>query len=76
MLWLIYVPLFYTYRYGFSKAVLLHVNLRNADLREVDLSQARLLTQEQIDQACVDESTKLPSGLRKPPPCPDIKGNN
>jgi hypothetical protein len=60
----------------FSKAVLLHVNLRNADLREVDLSQARLLTQEQIDQACVDESTKLPSGLRKPPPCPDIKGNN
>jgi hypothetical protein len=40
---------------------------------DVDLSEALELTQAQIDEACVDEKTKLPVGLKLPDPCPTTK---
>ena len=52
-------------------------NLEAADLRGAILHGAYLigtenLTQEQIDQACIDEKTKLPLGLIRPEPCEDV----
>jgi Pentapeptide repeats (8 copies) len=38
-------------------------DLGGADLRRADLSTARSLVQEQLEGACGDETTKLPSGL-------------
>ena len=62
-----------------QEAMLAGTNLQEADLvganlQEADLSRANLantinLTQAQLNQACVDEDTKLPGGLTKPPPC-------
>jgi uncharacterized protein YjbI with pentapeptide repeats len=45
-------------------------NLTGAQLQGVDLRKAQNLTQEQINTACVDETTTLPEGLTKPAPCP------
>jgi uncharacterized protein YjbI with pentapeptide repeats len=57
-----------------------HANLQGADLRGADLSEANFqgadlseatgLTQDQINTACLDADTRLPEGLRRPPPCP------
>ena len=54
-----------------SGAVLLGANLSGADLRGADLSGAILsgaedLTQEQLEEANGDESTRLPSELKLP----------
>jgi uncharacterized protein YjbI with pentapeptide repeats len=48
-----------------------NAHLRFTDLKGVDLSDVRGLTQEQINQACMNEETKLPKGLKRPPPCPE-----
>lgn len=40
--------------------------VRGTDLRAVDLSGAKNLTQDQLDEACVDENTKLPTTLQRP----------
>jgi uncharacterized protein YjbI with pentapeptide repeats len=50
-------------------AILLGTNFNEAKLSGTDLSGAIHLKQEQINKACVDETTKLPHGLKKPPPC-------
>jgi len=44
-----------------------------ARIEGVDLSQALNLTQQQMDMACGDDATKLPTGLTKPQqwPCPE-----
>ncbi len=44
-------------------------NLQGADLRVADLTNTTDLTQEQLDQACGNEETKLPPGLTVKP-CP------
>ena len=44
-------------------------NLKQADLRGADLTGATNLIQGQLNQACVDENTKLPKGLTRPKPC-------
>jgi len=41
-------------------------------LAGADLTHARGLTQEQVDEACSDKSTRLPSGLT-PRTCGDIR---
>ncbi len=41
-------------------------DLREADLREADLREAKNLTQEQINAAHGDETTKLPDNLQRP----------
>jgi uncharacterized protein YjbI with pentapeptide repeats len=49
-------------------------NLQGTDLRETDLTEAKNLTQDQVQTACGDEYTKLPTipeGLTPPPPCPE-----
>ncbi|NWH07330.1 MAG: pentapeptide repeat-containing protein [Alphaproteobacteria bacterium] len=56
-------------RVDFEGADLLRANLSGAVIGETDLSTARNVTQEQIDDACVDELTKLPDGLKRPKPC-------
>ena len=48
------------------KADLKEANLKKADLRMTDLREAKNLTQEQIDAACGDETTKLPDPLHRP----------
>ncbi|MEO8326367.1 MAG: pentapeptide repeat-containing protein [Nitrospirota bacterium] len=65
---------------NFSSATLVSVNFKKADLQGVKLSETKLfnvdlskalgLTQAQIDEACVDEKTKLPVGIKRPSPCP------
>ena len=45
------------------RADLLGTELRGAKLQEADLSTAKNLTQAQLDEACGDADTKLPSGL-------------
>jgi uncharacterized protein YjbI with pentapeptide repeats len=50
-------------------------NLANADLQLARLEGAKLgrvrgLTQEQINKACLDNKTQLPTGFVRPPPCP------
>jgi len=44
-------------------AKLQSADLRDADLRDADLTEAEFLTQEQLDEACGDEETKLSEGL-------------
>ena len=58
-------------RADLSGAVLFGTNLSGADLRAADLSGAILsgaedLTQEQLEEANGDESTRLPSELKPP----------
>jgi uncharacterized protein YjbI with pentapeptide repeats len=43
---------------------------RVGDLWELDLTEVKGLTQDQVNMACVDENTKLPQGLTRPAPCP------
>lgn len=43
--------------------------LFQANLRGVDLSKVKGLTQPQIDMACTDKATKLPPKLSRPKPC-------
>lgn len=49
-----------------------HAFMFQTRIEGVDLSEARGLTQEQVDLACGDVATKLPDGLVPPPqwPCP------
>jgi hypothetical protein len=49
-----------------QKAILVGANLQEADLTDV-----KNLTQAQLDQACVDDKTILPEGLKRPEPCPE-----
>jgi Pentapeptide repeats (8 copies) len=44
--------------------------LHFADLRYADLRAVKNLTQDQINNACTDETTKLPEGLTTAAPCP------
>lgn len=46
---------------------MLSAMLNDADLRDADLTDAINLVQEQLDEACGDEKTKLPEGLTIPP---------
>jgi uncharacterized protein YjbI with pentapeptide repeats len=51
-----------------QRAFLAEAQLQGADLRHAQLQEANLtavanLTQDQIDEACTDENTKLPEGL-------------
>ena len=52
---------------------LLDADLTGAILHGAYLTGTRNLTQEQIDQACVDEQTKLPLGINRPEPCQDLQ---
>jgi len=45
-------------------------NLERAQLQGATLAEVKNLTQDQVNMACVDEDTKLPEGLTKPPSCP------
>jgi len=47
-------------------------NLQRAYLQGADLTEAKNLTQDQVEAACGDKSTKLPAHLEglTPPPCP------
>jgi hypothetical protein len=45
--------------------------LRKAQLQGADLTVVENLTQDQINEACIDENTKLPEGLTRPAPCPE-----
>ena len=45
------------------------VELRAARLEGLDLRATKRLVQEQVDQACTDEHTRLPPGLKLPAPC-------
>jgi hypothetical protein len=45
------------------------VELQRAWLRGADLTAAKNLTQDQINTTCLDEHTKLPTGLTRPAPC-------
>ncbi|RZJ37052.1 MAG: pentapeptide repeat-containing protein, partial [Brevundimonas sp.] len=47
----------------FSRADFTDASLRRTDIRGADLSDARGLTQSQINQACGDGSTRLPGRL-------------
>ncbi|RZJ42546.1 MAG: pentapeptide repeat-containing protein, partial [Brevundimonas sp.] len=47
----------------FARADFTDASLRRTDIRGADLSDARGLTQGQINQACGDGSTRLPSRL-------------
>ena len=54
-----------------EEADLSGVNLQQANLGEANLTDVKNFTQAQLDQACVDEHTKLPEGLTRPEPCPE-----
>jgi uncharacterized protein YjbI with pentapeptide repeats len=58
---------------SFKNANLQGVKFSKTKFFDVDLSEALELTQAQIDEACVDEKTKLPVGLKLPEPCPTTK---
>ena len=49
-----------------GSSILTNANLAGANLSGADLSIAKGLTQQQLDTACGDESTLLPSGLTIP----------
>jgi len=55
-----------------QKANLFGASLQKANLFGANLDGATNLTQGQLDQACVDEATKLPEGLKRPKPCPEV----
>lgn len=50
----------------FREVDLTGANLRQADLSAADLNVAKGLTQDQLDRACGDEATQLPTGLTMP----------
>ena len=50
-------------------ALLNNADLGQADLRGANLSGALGLVQAQLDQACLDEATRIPSELQRPKPC-------
>jgi len=56
-----------------EEAFLVNANLHGAKLKEVDLRATNLfaatLTQTQLNEACVDKTTKLPEGLVHTKPC-------
>jgi len=52
-----------------QEADLYGANLEKANLGGAHLEGAKNLTQAQLNQACVDERTKLPEGLTRPKPC-------
>ena len=52
-----------------TNANLQKANLWKANLRGASLTYVKNLTQAQLDEACVDENTKLPEGLNRPEPC-------
>ena len=54
---------------SFVGAYLGGASLAKANLSGASLSSAVGLTQEQSDQACVDQRTTLPAGLRRPAQC-------
>jgi hypothetical protein len=54
-----------------EEADLSGANLQQANLGEANLIDVKNFTQAQLDQACVDEHTKLPEGLTRPEPCPE-----
>jgi uncharacterized protein YjbI with pentapeptide repeats len=53
-----------------AKAQLQDTILEKTQLQGAILTATENLTQYQIDMACIDENTKLPEGLTRPPPCP------
>ncbi len=52
-----------------QQAYLRGANLQKAVLAGANLTDVKNLTQAQLNQACVDENTKLPKGLTRPKPC-------
>lgn len=56
---------------GFWGTDLSGANLQRANLREANLTETKGLTQDQVNTACVDESTKLPEGFTRLSPCPN-----
>ena len=52
-----------------QQAFLRGANLQKAVLAGANLTDVKNLTQAQLNQACVDENTKLPKGLTRPKPC-------
>jgi len=57
------------YGANLQEASLAEANLQQANLGFANLNGAKKLTQAQLNQACVDELTKLPKGLTRPKPC-------
>jgi uncharacterized protein YjbI with pentapeptide repeats len=53
---------------------LLGADLRDADLSGADISTALFLTQPQLNSARGNGRTRLPDGLRRPPPWPSRRG--
>jgi uncharacterized protein YjbI with pentapeptide repeats len=53
-----------------DKALVTNADLDRADLRGADLAGVMELSQEQLDSACGDETTKIPGHLKPPPQCP------
>ena len=54
---------------SFKKANLQGVEFTKTKFFDVDLSESKGLTQAQIDEACVDEKTKLPPDMNRPESC-------
>jgi uncharacterized protein YjbI with pentapeptide repeats len=57
-------------RANLSGADLLGAKLDKAQLNQADLTTILHLTQAQLNTACVNKFTKLPSSLARPGPCP------
>ena len=60
---------------NFFGAILHNANFANASLERtwfhgVDLSRVKNLTQKQLDQACINSKTKLPTRMTRPKSCP------
>ena len=55
-----------------SQANLKGANLKRADLRGAKLQTVIDLTQEQVNDVCVNDQTELPRRLQKPQPCRDL----
>jgi uncharacterized protein YjbI with pentapeptide repeats len=51
-------------------ATLTGANLTGANLTGADLETVTALTQDQVDKACGNETSRLPTALTKPAPCP------
>ena len=57
---------------AYDAANLAETDLQLARLEGARLGRVRGLTQEQINKACLDDKTQLPTGLVRPPPCPNV----
>ena len=55
-----------------GQAELHRAELNKAQLQETDLSKVIGLTQTQINEACIDSTTKLPPGIVPPKPCDSL----